>query len=406
MRRGRKPDTLSLSEARRIAIKAQGAERGADRDVASRADVHRIIEKLGVLQIDSVNVLARAHTLPIYSRLGAYDAADLESLAYGGKRRSLFEYWGHAASLIPARMQPLFRWRMEEAQAGKNIYPALARFAEAKKTLIRDLRREIEERGPSAVGDFAAHENRQGGWWGWSSAKSALEWLFWTGQLTTATRGPTFERIYDVPERVLPARVLGAPTPDEDEAKRALIEHSARALGVGTEVCLRDYYRFDPPSAKVAIRDLVEKGTLREVTVEGWKKPAYLHAAVRCPKTVNARTLLGPFDPLIWHRDRAEFLFGARIRIELYTPKHKRTHGYYVLPFLFGDCIVGRVDLKADRGEETLQVLSAHCEPNTDADLFIAELADELRLMARWLGFRRVRVHRKGDAAAALRQVL
>ena len=406
MRRGRKPDTLSLSEARRIAIKAQGAERGADRDVASRADVHRIIDKLGVLQIDSVNVLARAHTLPIYSRLGAYDAADLERLAYGGKRRSLFEYWGHAASLIPVRMQPLFRWRMEEAQAGKNIYPALARFAEAKKTLIRDLRREIEERGPSAVGDFAAHENRQGGWWGWSSAKSALEWLFWTGQLATATRGPTFERIYDVPERVLPARVLGAPTPDEDEARRALIEHSARALGVGTEVCLRDYYRFDPPSAKVAIRDLVEKGTLREVTVEGWKKPAYLHAAVRCPKTVHARTLLGPFDPLIWHRDRAEFLFGARIRIELYTPKHKRTHGYYVLPFLFGDCIVGRVDLKADRGEETLQVLSAHCEPRIAADLFIAELADELRLMARWLGFRRVRVHRKGDAAAALRQVL
>ena len=402
--RRRASDSLSLNEARRIAIKAQGVNRGAERSTGCSAAMGRLIDKLGVLQIDSVNVLARAHTLPIYSRLGVYDPADLDRLAYGGKRRRLFEYWGHAASLMPTRLQPLFRWRMKEAEAGKRIYPALARFAEAKRALIRDLRREVELKGPSVVGDFTAHDNRQGGWWGWSDAKSALEWLFWTGQLTTFSRGATFERVYDIPERVLPASVLDTATPDQADAKRALVEHSARALGVGTETCLRDYFRLDPASSKQAIRELVEAGTLREVAVEGWEKPAYLHARMRCPRAVAGRALLGPFDPLIWHRDRAEFLFGARIRVELYTPKHKRTHGYYVLPFLFGDRIVGRVDLKADRNAQTLQALSAHCEPGVPADVFISALADEIRLMACWLGLPHVRTHRKGNAAAALHE--
>lgn len=410
MRRRRQPDTLSLSEARRIAIAAQGADQGVARDVATlvatRAEVRRLVDKLGVLQIDSVNVLARAHTLPVYARLGIYDRAHLDTLAHGGKQRRLFEYWGHAASLMPVAMQPLFRWRMENARTGRNIYTGLARFAEANKKLIRDMRREIEQRGPSAVGDFASHANREAGWWGWSDAKCALEWLFWTGELTTATRRATFERIYDIPERVLPDSVLAAPTPDEADAKRSLIDRSARALGIGTEACLRDYYRLDSAAAKRAIRDLVETGALREVKVEGWETSAYVHADARRPKAVAARALLSPFDPLVWHRDRAEALFGAHIRIELYTPKHKRIHGYYVLPFLFGDRIVGRVDLKAERDAETLQVLSAHCEPDIAADVFVAELADEIRLMARWLGLPRIKTSRTGDAAAALRRVL
>ena len=402
----RRSDTLSLAEARRIAIAAQGADQGAVRDTATRADVRRLVDKLGVLQIDSVNVLARAHTLPVYARLGAYDRADLDTLAYGGKQRRLFEYWGHAASLMPVGMQPLFRWRMENALAGRNVYGGLARFAEANRKLIRDLRREIEQRGPSAVGDFASHANAQAGWWGWSDAKSALEWLFWTGQLTTATRRATFERIYDIPERVLPDHILAAPTPSESDAKRALIEHAARALGIGTEACLRDYYRLGSAAAKSAIRDLVEAGRLREVAVEGWEAPAFVHADARRPRTVAARALLAPFDPLVWHRDRAETLLGAHIRIELYTPRHKRTHGYYVLPFLFGDRVVGRVDLKAERQTETLQVLSAHCEPGVAADMFVAALADEIRLMARWLGLPRLEASRTGDAAAALRRLL
>ena len=404
--RRRLPDTLSLSEARRIAIAAQGADRGASRDVATRADVRRLVDKLGVLQIDSVNVLARAHTLPVYARLGVYDRADLDHLAYGGRKRRLFEYWGHAASLMPVAMHPLFRWRMEHALAGKNIYGGLVRFAAANKALIRDLKREIEQRGPSAVGDFTAHGNRKAGWWGWSDAKSALEWLFWTGQLTTAARRATFERIYDVPERVLPDHVLAAPTPSEKDAKRALIEHSARALGIGTEACLRDYYRLDSSAARQAIRDLMEAGTLHKVTVEGWKAPAYVHSDARRPRSVAARALVGPFDPLVWHRGRAEALFGAHIRIELYTPRHKRTHGYYVLPFLLGERIVGRVDLKAEREAETLHVLSAHCEAGIAAEEFVAALADEIRLMARWLGLRHLKVSRRGEAAAALQQVL
>ncbi|HRD78042.1 MAG TPA: crosslink repair DNA glycosylase YcaQ family protein, partial [Hyphomicrobiaceae bacterium] len=274
----RRPDALSLAEARRIAIAAQGAHQSAERGSATRANVGSLIDKLGVLQIDSVNVLARAHTLPIYARLGVYDVADLDDLAYGGRRRRLFEYWGHAASLMPVSLQPLMRWRMDAARTGTGVYAGLVRFAEAHAPLIRDLRREIGERGPSAVGDFEAHANRKAGWWGWSDAKAALEWLFWTGELTTATRRSTFERIYDIPERVLPGPVLAAPTPSEADAKRALIEHAARALGIGTEACLRDYFRLGSAAAKPAIRDLVEAGRLREVTVEGWSASAYIHA--------------------------------------------------------------------------------------------------------------------------------
>ena len=406
MKRSRKPDSLSLGQARRIAIKAQRADPGTARGVANRTDLRKLFDKLGVLQIDSVNILARAHTLPAFSRLGDYDLADLDHLAYGGKRRKLFEYWGHAASLMPVHLQPLFRWRMKEAEEGKRIYAGLSRFAKANRSLIQDLRREIEQRGPSAVGDFDAHENRKGGWWGWSDAKSALEWLFWTGQLTTSKRGPTFERIYDIPERVLPPAVLNSPTPDDADAKRSLIEHSALALGVGTEVCLRDYFRLDPVSSRNAIRELVESGTLHEVQVDGWKKPAYTHVKTPCPRKVDACSLLGPFDPLIWHRDRAEFLFGARIKLEIYTPKPKRKYGYYVLPFLFGDRIVARVDLKADRDAKVLQILSTHGEPGIPVDSYIPALADELRLMARWLALEHIEAARVGDSAEALRQAL
>jgi uncharacterized protein len=402
----RRGNSLSLGEARRIAITAQGADKSNARETASRAEVRKLIDKLGVLQIDSVNVLARAHQLPVYSRLGVYDACDLDHLAYNGRSRKLFEYWGHAASLMPVEMQPLFRWRMQKAADGKGVYGGLVRFAAEKKSLIRDVRREIEVRGPTAAGDLEAHSNRRAGWWTWSDAKTALEWLFWTGELTTSTRRATFERIYDLTERVLPDGVVNTPTPDEATAKRQLIEIAARALGIGTEACLRDYYRLSSAAAKPAIRDLVEAGTLREVSVDAWAEPAYLHTDARLPKVVTARALVAPFDPLVWHRDRAEALFGAHIRIELYTPKHKRTHGYYVLPFLFGDRIVGRVDLKADRAAETLQVLSAHCEPGIPADVFVAPLADEIRLMARWLGLPRIALTKSGDASGALRRVL
>lgn len=405
MKRGA-TDSLSLAEARRIAIAAQGADQGAERYEASASHVRRMVERLGVLQIDSVNVVARAHTLPVFARLGAYNVADLDRLAYGGRRRALFEYWGHAASLMPVAMQPLLRWRMEEAQRGKGVYSGLVRFAEAKAALIEDIVREIEARGPSAVGDFEAHANRKSGWWGWSDAKSALEWLFWTGRLTTATRRATFERVYDIPERVLPAAVLAAPTPAPADAKRALMAHAAQAFGVATEACLKDYYRLDGQAARQALAELVEEGTVLPVAVEGWTATAFLHKDARRPRRVAARTLLSPFDPLVWNRSRAEQLLGAHIRIELYTPKEKRKHGYYVLPFMYGDCIVGRVDVKADRDKGVLQALSVHAEPGFIPETFAAALADELRLMARWLGLSAVNAAPRGDAAEALRRAL
>lgn len=406
IRKPRRSDTLSLAEARRIALAAQGMAAPRTAEASSRAQVLKLIERLGVLQIDSVNVLTRAHTMPVFSRLGTYAREDLDHLAYNGRRRTLFEYWGHAASLLPVDMQPLFRWRMARAEAGEGIYGGLAKFGRERRSLIEEVRREIGQRGPVSAQDFAAHDNRKGGWWGWSDGKTALEWLFWAGHLTTATRRATFERIYDLTERVLPRSVLDTPTPDAPTAQGALIERSARALGIGTEACLRDYYRLSSGQAKPAIRDLVEAGTLRSVTVECWDEPAYVHAAARLPKTIAARALLAPFDPIVWHRDRAETLFGAHIRIELYTPKHKRTHGYYVLPFLLGDRIVGRVDLKADREAGTLQVLSAHCEPGFVAGDFALPLADEIRLMATWLGLPRITIAKRGDAAGPLRQVM
>ncbi|MEM9724844.1 MAG: crosslink repair DNA glycosylase YcaQ family protein [Pseudomonadota bacterium] len=389
-----------------MAICAQGAGLSARKTAGGRAELRRLVDKLGVLQIDSVNVLARAHLLPPFSRLGCYDVQDLDSLAYGGKRRALFEYWGHAASLLPVDLHPLFRWRMEDAAAGRGVYPDLARFGADHQRLLSDLLDEVARRGPSVVGDFRQHANRAGGWWGWSDAKTGLEWLFWAGMLTTARRGPAFERVYDLPERALPAKIIAAPTPSRADAQRALIERAARAMGVATEGCLADYYRLSPKEARPAIATLVESGVLRAVCVEGWEKPAYAHAKARLAKAFEARALLAPFDPLIWRRERAEALFGARIRIEIYVPRPKRVHGYYVLPFLLGDRIMGRVDLKADRQAKTLRVLSAHSEPGAAMSTFVDPLAEELRLMADWLGLPRLSVSGDGDAAAALQGAL
>ena len=402
----RRSDSLSLADARRIAIAAQGFDTPRTTDAATRPELRRLVEKLGVLQIDSVNVLTRAHTLPAFSRLGHYQRDDLDALTYNGRRRALFEYWGHAASLLPVALYPLLRWRMDNAARGIGIYGSIAKFARARATLIDDVRREITDRGPLAAQELTQKEKGSGGWWGWSDSKAALEWLFWSGIVTTQTRRATFERVYDLTERVLPHAILAAPTPDVATAHRALIERSARALGIASELCLRDYYRLSGAEARPAINALIDAGTLRPVSVEGWERPAYLHTAARTPRSLDARALLAPFDPLIWQRARTESLFGARIRLELYTPEAKRTHGYYVLPFLLGDRVVARVDLKADRAASTLRVLAAHAEPGIPVASFAEPLAAELRLMAHWLGLPKITVARRGDATAALKPLL
>ena len=398
----RRTDRISLAEARRIALAAQGFGAPRTVDEAGKRDLRRVFERLGVVQIDSVNVLARAHTLPAFSRLGRYQAADLHALAYGGRKRALFEYWGHEASLLPVDLQPLLRWRMARAARGEGIYGAIARFGRERSDLIEQVRGEISERGPLSAGELSHQHKGEGGWWGWSDGKRAVEWLFWSGAVTTATRRGTFERVYGLTEKVLPRSVIETPTPPEADAQRELLRIAARCLGVATERCLRDYFRLRPSDARPRIAELVEAGELIPTIVDGWDAVAYLHREARRPRRMQAQALLAPFDPLIWQRERTENLFGARIRLELYTPREKRIHGYYVLPFLLGDRIVARVDLKADRAVSTLRVQAAHAEAGVVAKAIAGPLAGELRLMAAWLGLENIRVERSGDLARAL----
>jgi len=402
----RRSDRLSLAEARRIALAAQDFGQPRSADEAGKRDVRRVFERLGVVQIDSVNVLARAHTLPAFSRLGRYRTADLHALAYGGRKRALFEYWGHEASLLPVALQPLLRWRMVRAERGEGIYGAIARFGRERGELIEQVRREIGERGPLAAGELSHQHKGEGGWWGWSEGKRAVEWLFWAGAVTTATRRGTFERVYGLTEQVLPRSVIDAPTPDEADAQRELLRISARCLGVATERCLRDYFRLGPADARPRIAELVEAGELIPTAVQGWDRIAYLSREARRPRRMEAQALLAPFDPLIWQRERVEAVFGARIRLELYTPREKRTHGYYVLPFLLGDRIVARVDLKADRAVSTLRVQAAHAEIGVSKGAIVEPLAAELRLMAVWLGLESIKVERAGDLARVLAAVV
>lgn len=395
-------DTLSLRDARRIAIAAQGF--GPSPDGATPVEARharRTIDRLGLVQIDSVNVLVRSHYLPLFSRLGAYEPALLDRLAYGGKRRALFEYWGHEASLIPVDQQPLFRWRMARAERGEGTYGELARFAAERRPYLASVLAEVERRGPMGASELTEAGRGAGGWWGWSDGKRALEFLFWAGLVTTAGRRG-FERLYDLPERVLPAAILATPTPDEAEAQRALLRIAARAHGVATERDLRDYHRLDAADARLRIPELVESGDLLPVTVEGWAQPAYLAPDARRPRKSAARALLSPFDSLIWERQRTERLFGVRVRLEIYTPAHKREHGYYVLPFLMDERIAARVDLKADRKAGALLVQAAHAEPGAPPGAVAEALAAELRRLAGWLGLERVTVIGAGDLAPTL----
>jgi len=381
---------LSLAQARRIALAAQGFHE-ARPEASSARHLARALQRSHLLQIDSVNVLVRAHYMPLFSRLGAYERELLDRNAYHPKKRATFEYWGHEASLIRLDLHPLFRWRMARAARGEGTYGGLARFGRERRAFIEEVRREVETRGPMGAGELSTGGKGQGSWWGWSDGKRALEWLFWAGEVTTRTRRG-FERIYDLPERALPSSVLDAPTPPEDEAQRELLRLSIRSLGIASERCLRDYFRIEPQDAKARIPELVEAGDLVPVSVEGWTGPVYLDPGARLPRRIDAQALVSPFDPIVWERTRTERLFDFRYRIEIYTPAEKREFGYYCLPFLLGDRIVARLDLKADRAGGRLIVHSIHPEAAIAPEEIAPALGDELRLMARWLGL--------GDIAA------
>lgn len=396
-----KSNSLSLAEARRLALAAQGFAGKPRRERGTWSTIVKTIDRLHLLQIDSVNVLVRSHYLPLFSRIGTYSVDALDRRTLKPKKRHCFECWAHEASLVPMALHPLMRWRMERARQGNGIYSSMDSFGREESAFLRDTLKHIEANGPVRASEVPGSGKSQGGWWGWSKGKMALETLFDQG-LVTARERQGFERVYDLTERVIPTEVLGLPTPQEMDAFRRLLVMATQALGVGTEFDLRDYFRLPVAETKLALAQAVEDGLLAEVKVEGWNKPAYMASGAVMPRKAGGCALLSPFDPLVWYRERAERLFDFHYRIELYTPDHKRRYGYYVLPFLMGEWLPARLCLKSDRAEGVLRVNTANSEAGADQEEVAASLAEELRLMASWLGLGKVAVARKGNLAKAL----
>ena len=390
----RETPRLSQAQARRIAIVAQGFAdpRPAPGAVNSR-HVQRVIDRVGIIQIDSVNVLTRSQYLPFFSRLGPYDTALLDRARDVGPRR-LVEYWAHEASLIPPQTWALLNFRMKRALS--DSWGGMQRVAREHPELVQAVFAEVTARGPltsrqleSALEHDLPRDKSEWGW-NWSLVKSAVEHLFWAGQISSAGRTSQFERRYASLERVLPKTVAAQSIspegrPSDEDALRQLILIAAKAHGVGTEQCLRDYFRLKPEQVRPALEALLASGDLVAVSVDGWKRPAYLHKDARIRRKVHAEALLSPFDSLIWQRDRTLALFDFHYRLEIYVPAHLRIHGYYVLPFLYGDTLVSRVDLKADRAANTLRVHAIHWEPGAPPEAKAA-LDRHLADMATWLG--------------------
>jgi uncharacterized protein YcaQ len=416
---GRGNDTISAAQARRIALAAQGFLDPRPAGPVTRRHLQRVLARTAVLQIDSVNVLARAHYLPLFSRLGPYPTDLLDAAAFEPPRRSprlLFEYWSHMAALTPVHLHPHLRWRMAEAQ--KHAWWSMQRVAKESPELVAWVREQVFARGPVTAAELERDLPRpeKVNWgWNWSDAKTALEWLFVAGEVAVAGRTSTFARRYDAPERVLPRAVLDAPTPSEPDAFRELVGIAARALGVAAEPELRDYFRLTGPRFTRALQELVEDGTVRPVTVAGWNTPrrsgagrpirAYLHSEATVPRpgsVAGVATLVSPFDPLIWERSRTQRLFDFHYRIGIYTVPQQRVHGYYALPFLLGDALVARVDLKADRKAGVLLVPGAWAEPGQDVDAVAERLVPALAEVAHWLGLDSVATAERGDLATAL----
>ncbi len=400
--------TISASAARRTALAAQGFADTRPAGAPNRRHLQRVLGRTKLLQLDSVNVAVRAHYMPVYSRIGSYDTELLDAAAWSHsarRPRQLVEYWAHEASLIPISDWPLLKWRM--AQHGGAWRVRYRRMLDEAPDLVEDVLAAVKDLGPVGAGELERQlggGTRQGTgpWWNRSDTKKVCEMLFAAGELTTGTRRG-FERLYDLPERVLPPAVLAQPEPAESDAVRALTTRAAEALGVATEADLRDYYRLSPDQSQRAVAELVDAGVLEPVAVDGWRKPAYRHVEARTPRRITARALLCPFDPLIWDRARTERLFGFRYRIEIYVPERKRVHGYYVFPFLLNGELVARVDLKADRAAGVLRAPGAFGEPGHDPAEVVPELAQALRDMAGWLGLDGVDVGNRGDLCEPLR---
>ena len=391
---------LSNTEAKRIALSAQGFAAGRNGSDPTLDDLRRVIRHIGLVQIDTVNVLARAHYVPFYSRLGPYRDQLIDDLAY--QHRELYEYWGHEATFVPISLYPVLRHRMSNSRRAK----WLSRAEAEHPGYIDSVLEQVRERGPIRVSDLDDQGGRTGPWWGLSKGKMALEYLFAKGDVGVHGRH-NFSRYYDLPERFVPAEHLNAPELGEHDANRALILLAAKHHGIGTMADLADYFRIKMPKARPVFKELVADGGLKEVSVAGWKEPAYMLPDQDVPTSpTTARSIISPFDSLIWFRDRTERMFGMRYRIEIYVPEKKREFGYYVFPFLMGEDLVARVDLKADRQKGRLLVQAAHLEDGRDAGEVAHALAQEMASVARWLGLNRVVVGRKGGLVSDLRKAV
>ena len=400
---------LSSADARKLALASLGF--GVKKPArAGLVHVRATAARLSAIQIDSVNVLARAHYLPTFSRYGPYPMSALDDLAH--RKRELFEYWGHAACFLPIELYPLMRWRMNGQIEG------WAGIGRKRKDFVEAVYREVAERGPMSAGEISIGGMSTGAWWGWSEGKRAIELLMAQGRVAVAGR-TNFERVYDLSERVFPKAVLEASPVADRDAKKELLVRAARAMGVGTAKDIAQYFHVDawwdrssvngrrpPAKTHLLFDELVEDGRLERVRVEAWKQSAFVTPGVRIPRSVDARALVSPFDPILWERTWTSAVFGFEYQIEIYVPAPKRIYGYYVLAFVMGDRFAARVDLKADRKTSTLVVHAAYLEPRLDAGDTAAALADELRSMARWLSLESLAVGRKGNLARGLKRAL
>ena len=385
---------LSLAQARRIALAAQGFADSRPSGRVDRRHFRRALDRMGLIQIDSVNVLVRSQELPLFARLGPHPRSLISEATADGE---LFEYWVHEASHVQTAHHHLHRWRMAREHKWT--------MEKRRPGFLDEVLRRIELDGPIASGDLGERNGKKGQWWDWDDGKVALEHLFGNGQLTATRRPNDFARIYDLTERVIPAHALATPTPTEAEARKALLMLAAKHHGVGTMQDLTDYHRQKNPPCKPLLDELVEDGQLLQVQVQGWGKPAYLHPKAKLPRRIDACAFLSPFDPVCWNRPRTERLFGFHYRIEIYTPEPKRIYGYYVLPILWGDSLVGRLDLKADRHNSVLLVQGAYAEPGAPLDELAPDVVRELQSMAGWLGLERLHIADRGDLAFTLARV-